>query len=343
MFCFCDLFDVFVVVLLGVGELVELIEIYMLWVLLMLWYVFKFKKLVCIVWFDFIGFESCECNVCQELVLNWCLVFEVYLCLLVLCSGLVGFVLVDDVYVVVDGCMLDWVLQMCCLFVVCMFDRLFVMGQVCIDDIDCFCNVLVVFYCVVLSSMLGGDVYLVCFSVEWVVYVEVLLWLCFVLQLVFVVLQVFDVVFVCFVLLLCECVVWGCFVDGYGDLCFEYVCLFDLLVVIDVLEFSIVLCQVDFFDELVFLGMECVLVGGVWVGLWLFVCVMCELDDLLLFVLFVFYIGVCVLLCVWLCVVYLFDGCLCMLVVWLLCVWVYLVVVQYVFDEVFSVMFVGCV
>lgn len=58
----------------------------------------------------------------------------------------------------------------------------------------------------------------------------------------------------------------GHLVDGHGDLRPEHVCLTDPPVVIDCLEFSTALRQVDPFDELAFLGMECELAGAAWVG-----------------------------------------------------------------------------
>jgi aminoglycoside phosphotransferase family enzyme len=51
-------------------------------------------------------------------------------------------------------------------------------------------------------------------------------------------------------------------VDGHGDLRPEHVCLVDPPVVIDCLEFSERLRMVDPFDELVFLGLECELIGA---------------------------------------------------------------------------------
>jgi len=54
----------------------------------------------------------------------------------------------------------------------------------------------------------------------------------------------------------------GRIVEGHGDLRPEHVCLVDPPVVIDCLEFSARLRMMDPFDELVFLGLECALLGA---------------------------------------------------------------------------------
>lgn len=58
----------------------------------------------------------------------------------------------------------------------------------------------------------------------------------------------------------------GRVVEGHGDLRPEHVCLVDPPVVIDCLEFSPRLRIVDPFDELVFLGLECELIGAPWIA-----------------------------------------------------------------------------
>lgn len=58
----------------------------------------------------------------------------------------------------------------------------------------------------------------------------------------------------------------GRIAEGHGDLRPEHVWLTDPPVVIDCLEFSAPLRQVDPFDELAFLAMECTLAGAGWIG-----------------------------------------------------------------------------
>lgn len=58
----------------------------------------------------------------------------------------------------------------------------------------------------------------------------------------------------------------GRIVDGHGDLRPEHVCLLSPPVVIDCLEFNGPLRQVDPFDELAFLALECDLLGASWIG-----------------------------------------------------------------------------
>jgi aminoglycoside phosphotransferase family enzyme len=55
-------------------------------------------------------------------------------------------------------------------------------------------------------------------------------------------------------------------VEGHGDLRPEHVCLIEPPVVIDCLEFNRALREVDPFDELCFLGLECAAVGATWIG-----------------------------------------------------------------------------
>jgi aminoglycoside phosphotransferase family enzyme len=58
----------------------------------------------------------------------------------------------------------------------------------------------------------------------------------------------------------------GRIVDGHGDLRPEHVCLLHPPVVIDCIEFSAQLRQVDPFDELAFLSLECRMAGAGWIG-----------------------------------------------------------------------------
>ncbi len=58
----------------------------------------------------------------------------------------------------------------------------------------------------------------------------------------------------------------GRIVDGHGDLRPEHVCLSTPPVVIDCLEFNERLRQVDPFDEITFLGLDCTRLGAAWIG-----------------------------------------------------------------------------
>lgn len=55
-------------------------------------------------------------------------------------------------------------------------------------------------------------------------------------------------------------------VEGHGDLRPEHVCLLRPPVVIDCLEFDATLREIDPFDELAFLGLECAQLGAPWIG-----------------------------------------------------------------------------
>ncbi|HJW10383.1 MAG TPA: hypothetical protein VJ598_01270, partial [Albitalea sp.] len=58
----------------------------------------------------------------------------------------------------------------------------------------------------------------------------------------------------------------GRIVDGHGDLRPEHVCMLQPPTIIDCLEFNARLRQVDPFDELAFLGLECEMAGAAWIG-----------------------------------------------------------------------------
>jgi aminoglycoside phosphotransferase family enzyme len=66
--------------------------------------------------------------------------------------------------------------------------------------------------------------------------------------------------------LLKERVLNGFVVEGHGDLRPEHICLSDPVVIFDCLEFNSDLRQVDPFDELAFLGMECAKLGAPALG-----------------------------------------------------------------------------
>ncbi|MEW6703662.1 MAG: hypothetical protein AB1430_02275 [Pseudomonadota bacterium] len=68
-------------------------------------------------------------------------------------------------------------------------------------------------------------------------------------------------------------------VDGHGDLRPEHVCLLQPPVLIDCLEFDPALREVDPFDELAFLGMECQVAGAGWIGPRLWAACAEQLDD----------------------------------------------------------------
>ncbi|WP_051631058.1 hypothetical protein [Afifella pfennigii] len=58
----------------------------------------------------------------------------------------------------------------------------------------------------------------------------------------------------------------GRIVEGHGDLRPEHVCMAEPIVIFDCLEFSDELRQVDSLDEIVFLGLECAMLGADWVA-----------------------------------------------------------------------------
>jgi len=71
----------------------------------------------------------------------------------------------------------------------------------------------------------------------------------------------------------------GCIREGHGDLRPEHVALFATPVVIDCLEFNCELRQVDPFDELAQLDLECRLLDAPWVGPRLIARCAATLDD----------------------------------------------------------------
>jgi aminoglycoside phosphotransferase family enzyme len=79
--------------------------------------------------------------------------------------------------------------------------------------------------------------------------------------------------------LLCARVTAGRIVDGHGDLRPEHVWLETPPLVIDCLEFNERLRQVDPFDEIAYLGLECARLGAAWIGPRLLQRLSAALDD----------------------------------------------------------------
>jgi aminoglycoside phosphotransferase family enzyme len=76
----------------------------------------------------------------------------------------------------------------------------------------------------------------------------------------------FDRTRQCLAGLLAERACGGRIREGHGDLRPEHVALFAVPLVIDCLEFNYALRQVDPFDELAYLDLECRMLGSPWVG-----------------------------------------------------------------------------
>ncbi|WP_029001407.1 hypothetical protein [Azohydromonas australica] len=250
----------------GRAEPAKLIETHMSWIVLYGDEVFKLKKPVVYPFLDFSTVQARGRNAWEELRLNRRLAPDVYLGVLALrlCGG--RFRLGPASEPGRDGDTVDWLVWMRRLPAQRMLDQLVKKGALRLPDVDRLAGTLAAFYRAAEAVPLGGGEYLDraraeqrdnravmsdarCSDVDMRA-----------------VLDLYDTAIERHAGLLRDRADAGCIVDGHGDLRPEHVCLLDPPVVIDALEFQAAMRQVDPFDELAFLGLECTVLGAAWVG-----------------------------------------------------------------------------
>jgi aminoglycoside phosphotransferase family enzyme len=164
------------------------------------------------------------------------------------------------------GRTLDWLVHMRRLPAARMLDRAIADGQVERGDIEALIGVLVAFFRNVPAVELDPADYWACFQREQAASREVLLRPQFHVDGAAVALDRFDHALVRHRSALHKRAARKRIVDGHGDLRPEHVCLLQPPVVIDCLEFNASLRQVDPFDEVAFLGLECEMAGAPWIA-----------------------------------------------------------------------------
>ncbi len=244
----------------------ETVETHMSWVFLRADRVFKLKKQVSHPFLDFSTPAAREHACREELRLNARLAPQVYL-------GLMAAQWVDGAWQLRPESALDaavpvteWLVCMRRLPAERMLDRAIVSNAVDIEQVDALIAVLVDFYRTATRLQPDPAEYLGRLRHEQAVNRGVLLHPRIGLPDAERALDALDSLIVRHEPLLRERLRQGCVVDGHGDLRPEHVCLLGRPVIIDCIEFNAALRQVDPFDELAYLAMECYRAGATWAG-----------------------------------------------------------------------------
>ena len=250
----------------SIGEPVRRIETHMSWVLLGGERVLKLKKPVRCPFLDFTTVHLRERNAHAELRLNRRLAPRVYLGLLALQWDDGVFSLVPEEELPAPGRTVDWLVSMQRLPAQRMLDRVIARGELRQRDIDALLEVLVPFYRDAPRPPISEDEYLQRLRDELAASRSVLAMPRFDLPQVHSLLDRMDQAVTRHQGMLQARVRGGRIVEGHGDLRPEHVCLIEPPVVIDALEFDLRLREVDPFDELSFLGLECAIAGDAVIG-----------------------------------------------------------------------------
>ena len=250
----------------GDGEAVQVLETHMSWVFLAGDHVLKLKKAVRYPYLDFSTLDSRAWHCREELRLNARLAPGVYLGLRALCWDGRRLWLVSESEAPAGARIVDWLVLMRRLPASRMLDRLVAEGRVRPEEIDRLAERLVGFYRRATPVAVTPRDYRRRFERELAATREVLLRPQFRLPEAVPALAGLERALDRHGELLGARALQGRIVDGHGDLRPEHVCLEEPPVVIDALEFNAALRQVDPFDELAFLGLECAIVGADWIG-----------------------------------------------------------------------------
>ena len=250
----------------GIGEPVRHIETHMSWVLLGGERVLKLKKPVRYPFLDFTTVQARERDAREELRLNRRLAPRVYLGLLALQWDDGVFSLVPEEKLPATGRTVDWLVFMQRLPAARMLDRVIARGELRPADVDALLEVLVPFYRRAARPAIGEDEYLRRLRDELAKSRSVLEMPRFELPQVHSLLDRMDRAVARHDDTLHARVRERRIVDGHGDLRPEHVCLVEPPVIIDALEFDARLRDIDPFDELCFLGLECAMAGDAAIG-----------------------------------------------------------------------------
>jgi len=248
----------------GVSQ-VEVIETHMSWVFLAGDQVLKLKKPVRYPFLDFSTLAAREANCREEVRLNQRLAPGVYRGLMVL-EERNGHRVLREEGETAAGRTVDWLVWMKRLPSEQMLDRRLALGRVEPAELDALVAVLGAFYREALRIPPDPAAYRARFEREHAVDRELLLRPQFQVPGAAPALDRFEHALAQGHHLLQARAEQGRIVDGHGDLRPEHVCLLAPPVVIDCLEFNAALRQVDPFDELAFLSLECEMAGAAWIG-----------------------------------------------------------------------------
>jgi aminoglycoside phosphotransferase family enzyme len=246
----------------------ELIETHMAWVVLDAQTVLKLKKPVRVPpLYDCRSLEAREREVRAELRLNRRLAPDVYLGLLALRSDGERFALCpQDAPVAAGWQTVDWLVRMRRLPRARMLDQAIAAGSVQPAHIEALALVLARFWQHAMPSPVSPQAHLQRLADELQRHRDVLLQPRFALDDAAPALDALARAQACEADALARRVRQGRIVDGHGDLRPEHVCLGEPAVVIDCLTFNDALRQLDPFEELAGLALECDRLGAGWIG-----------------------------------------------------------------------------
>lgn len=265
----------------GAVRPVEVIETHMSWVFLSQTRVLKLKKPVRFPFLDFSTIDARAFYCREEVRLNSRLAPGIYTGVMALRWHEGRWRLMPGATAGADndGTTVDWLVAMRRLPAERMLDRLIAAGQADIHQVDALAEVLANFYAQAIVLPVRFEEYMARLQREQAANREVLLRPQFALRDAGRALDRMDRALDRHEELLLERCVRSRIVDGHGDLRLEHVCMLDPPVVIDCLEFNPVLRQVDPFDELAFLALECEMAGATWIGERLLAACARSLDD----------------------------------------------------------------
>jgi len=250
----------------GTGAAVQRIETHMSWVLVGERQVLKLKKPVRSPFVDFSTVEARERNARQEVRLNRRLAPRIYLGVLALQEENGVLRAVPEDRLSSAGPVVDWVVLMQRLPPERMLDQVIARGELRPSDIDAILGILVPFYRTATPARVTEGDYVMRMRDELLRNRGMLEKPEFGLSRAGALLDRMAHAITQHENLLRQRVAQARIVDGHGDLRPEHIALTDPPVVIDALEFDDRLREVDPFDELCFLGLECAMAGDPSVG-----------------------------------------------------------------------------
>jgi len=251
------------------SDSVEVVETHMSYVFLVGKRAYKLKKPVKFPYLDFSTLKAREFNCREELRLNRRLAPQTYLAIAPLAFAEERFSIGGE------GKIVDWLVLMRRLPRELMLDHLISHGEPSPSQLEALCETLGRFYLGAARSAISAQDYGDRFFREQRTNRDIILRQSFALDhgRAPLLLDRLDRCLEANLPLLRQRVTEGHVVDGHGDLRPEHICLCEPVVIFDCLEFNEELRQVDPFDELAFLGMECAQLGAVRLGPDLIRCV----------------------------------------------------------------------
>ncbi|WPG40900.1 hypothetical protein [Variovorax sp. EBFNA2] len=248
------------------GAHAQRIETHMSWVLVGNTQVLKLKKPVVYPPVDYSSLGARECNARRELRLNRRLAPDVYLGLLALQWHGGRLSAVGEAFVQPGRQTADWAVVMRRLPQERMLDELIRRRELRPGDIDALSATLAAFYRGAVRAAVDEGEYVARLRHDIALSARMLERAAFALPHVPEACQATDEALTQYEGLLRARVADGRLVEGHGDLRAEHVCLVEPPAVFDALEFDARLGEVDPFDELCFLGLECDVVGDASIG-----------------------------------------------------------------------------